>query len=77
MECCVNEIEKLHQSLDVTKKIMLMSDSMRFLEFAASRLSYVTYVPGRVLHIDFCDATPDDVNMKLFLLRIFLGLAII
>ena len=66
MECCVNEIEKLHQSLDVTKKIMLMSDSMRFLEFAASRLSYVTYVPGRVLHIDFCDATPDDVNMKLF-----------
>ena len=45
---------------------MLMSDSMRFLAYAAQRLAYVSYVPGKVQHIDFCESTADDVNIKLF-----------
>jgi len=39
---------------------------VRFLEYAASRLDYVSYVPGKVQHIDFYDNTGDDVNIKLF-----------
>jgi hypothetical protein len=39
---------------------------MRFLSYATERLDYVCYVPGKVLHIDFCDSTPDEVNIKLF-----------
>ena len=66
MDRCISKIDELHRSLDPEKKIMLMSDSVRFLEYAASRLPYVRYVPGKVLHIDFCDSTPDDVNLKLF-----------
>ncbi len=66
MERCVRKIEELHQQLDNGKRIVLMSDSMRFLSYATERLYYVCYVPGKVLHIDFCDSTPDEVNIKLF-----------
>jgi len=66
MERCVARIDQLHDTLDQSKKVMLMSDSTRFLKYAASQLDYVRYVPGEVLHIDFCDSTPDDVNIKLF-----------
>ena len=66
MDRCVAKIDQLHARLDARKGVVLMSDSMRFLQYAASRLSYVRYVPGKVVHIDFCDQTPDDVNMKLF-----------
>ena len=66
MDRCIDRIDQLHNSLDMGKKIMLMSDSMRFLEYAATRLDYVCYVPGKVQHIDFSDHTPDEVNLKLF-----------
>lgn len=66
MDRCVEKIDWLHRRYDPQKKIMLMSDSVRFLEYAAARLGYVCYVPGRVVHIDFADSTADDVNLKLF-----------
>ena len=66
MDRCVERIDQLHRSLDVSRKIVLMSDSIRFLEYAAQRLDYVSYVPGKVQHIDFYDNTGDDVNIKLF-----------
>ena len=66
MERCVRKIDELHSQLDTRKKVMLMSDSMRFLAYAAQRLAYVSYVPGKVQHIDFCESTADDVNIKLF-----------
>ena len=66
MDRCVERIEQLHRSLDVSRKIMLMSDSVRFLEYAAQRLDFVSYVPGKIQHIDFYDNTGDDVNIKLF-----------
>ena len=66
MKRCVEKIAALRASLDPQKKVVLMSDSMRFLEYAAQQLDFVYYVPGKVQHIDFYDHTPDDVNMKLF-----------
>ena len=49
-----------------TKKVVLMSDSIRFLEYAASQLDFIYYIPGKVQHIDFYKETPEDVNIKLF-----------
>lgn len=66
MDRCVSKIDELHSSLCPDQSVMLMSDSVRFLQYAASRLPYVHYVPGNVLHIDFCSNTPEDVNIKLF-----------
>jgi len=66
MDRCVERIEKLHRDYGENRKIMLMSDSVRFLEYAAGKLAYVSYVPGKVQHIDFYDSTGDDVNIKLF-----------
>ena len=47
-------------------KMLLTSDSTRFLKYAAERLDFVYYIPGDVVHIDYQDATSDDINMKLF-----------
>jgi hypothetical protein len=48
------------------KKVLLTSDSTRFLKYAAERLDYVYYIPGDVVHIDYQDKTSDDINIKLF-----------
>ena len=66
MDRCVEKIEAVNRRWGNGRKCMLMSDSVRFLEYAASRLDYVSYVPGKVQHIDFYDNTGDDVNIKLF-----------
>lgn len=66
MDRCVAKIDEVHSRQADQLPVMLMSDSMRFLEYAASRLSYVSYVPGKVVHVDFCSTTGDDVNLKLF-----------
>lgn len=66
MDRCVEKIEAVHRRWGNGRKCMLMSDSVRFLEYATSRLDYVSYVPGKVQHIDFYDNTGDDVNIKLF-----------
>ena len=66
MDCCVAQIEKLYSRLDSSRKVLLTSDSQRFLKYAASRLDFVHYIPGDIVHIDYQDSTPDDINMKLF-----------
>ena len=66
MARCVQQISKIHDC-HPDKKVLLTSDSTRFLRYAASLLPFVCYVPGDVVHIDFQSTTSDDVNMKLFL----------
>jgi hypothetical protein len=66
MTRCVQKIAELRNTLDDTKKVVLMSDSIRFLEYAASQLDFIYYIPGKVQHIDFYKETPEDVNIKLF-----------
>lgn len=66
MTRCVQKIAELKNTLDPTKQVVLMSDSIRFLEYAASQLDFIYYIPGKVQHIDFYKETPEDVNIKLF-----------
>ena len=65
MERCVAQVRKIHDR-HPDKKVLLTSDSTRFLRYAAERLSFVYYIPGDVVHIDYQDKTSDDINMKLF-----------
>jgi len=66
MDRCVAKISELHQQRAQNKPVLLTSDSTRFLRYAAERLNFVRYIPGDVVHIDYQDATSDDINMKLF-----------
>ena len=66
MDRCVAKIRCLHDTNAQGRKVLLTSDSTRFLHYAASRLDFVHYIPGDVVHIDYQDATSDDINMKLF-----------
>ena len=66
MERCVDQIRRLHNRMAIKKKVLLTSDSTRFLRFAASRLDFVYFIPGDVVHIDYQDETSDDINIKLF-----------
>jgi hypothetical protein len=65
MERCVAQVQKLHDR-HPEKKVLLTSDSTRFLNYAARQLPFVHYIPGDVVHIDYQDETSDDINMKLF-----------
>ena len=65
MNRCVAQIQKIYER-HTEKKVLLTSDSTRFLRFAAGQLPFVYYIPGDVVHIDYQDETSDDINMKLF-----------
>ncbi len=66
MQRCVEKIQQIHQKYAPTQKVLLTSDSTRFLHYASERLAFIYYIPGEVVHIDYQDATSDDTNMKLF-----------
>ena len=66
MDRCIAQIQKIYQRLNTRKRVLLTSDSQRFLKYAAERLDFVYYIPGDIVHIDYQDATSDDVNIKLF-----------
>jgi hypothetical protein len=66
MDRCVAQIRKLYDRMEEKKRVLLTSDSTRFLKYAAEQLDFVYYIPGDVVHIDYQDETPDDINMKLF-----------
>lgn len=66
MDRCVAKIRSLYDSLPVKKKVLLTSDSVRFLKYAGKRLDFIYYIPGDVVHIDFYEGKSEDINMKLF-----------
>lgn len=66
MARCVEKIREVHGRYAKGRKVLLTSDSTRFLKYAAEQLDFVYYIPGDVVHIDYQDATSDDINMKLF-----------
>ena len=65
MARCVAQIQKIHDR-HPEKKVLLTSDSTRFLRHAAGQLPFVYYIPGDVVHIDYQDETSDEINIKLF-----------
>jgi len=49
------------------KRLMLSTDSMKFIDTVKEKFSNVYIVPGRVKHIDTVASTDDEENIKLFL----------
>lgn len=52
MERCYNKIEEMHETVLQGKKILVASDSIRFLAHVRN-LDYVYVIPGRVIHTDY------------------------
>lgn len=65
MERCVAQIERQYAKLE-KKRVLLTSDSTKFLEYAKQRLNYVYVVSGTVAHMDWSTDIPFDVNLKSF-----------
>lgn len=66
MDRCVSKIKDIYEKLNTSSKVLLTSDSSRFLKYAASKLDFVYYIPGDIVHIDYQEKKRDDTDMKLF-----------
>ncbi|MDE6783240.1 MAG: hypothetical protein K2J17_05910 [Paramuribaculum sp.] len=64
MDRCVAEIEAIHSANPLP--VVLTSDSVSFLEYAASRLPYCRFLPGEVAHIDGTAGHQGDADLKTF-----------
>lgn len=56
-------LRKKHEGL----RLMIASDSMRFISYVLERMADVYVVPGTVKHIDTAGKTDDAENIKMFL----------
>lgn len=65
---CINQIEQIHHK-HPESKILVTSDSLKFLDQATSRLPYTYTIPGNIAHIDAKNdsaADLDSANHKTF-----------
>lgn len=65
---CIDKVEAIHDAVAKGRKILIASDSIRFLERVKS-LDYAYVIAGNVMHIDYCDSSREnkDAYMKLFM----------
>lgn len=63
MDACIEAISRL-RSADV--KVLLTSDSMKFLRYASERLDFVEYIEGDVCHISVDNPDRDAADLKTF-----------
>lgn len=66
MERSLREIERIYDYMRVKHPILLTSDSIRFLDYASSKLKYVHRVPGRVVHMDYSSDANNLLHLKSF-----------
>lgn len=64
MDSCVAQIEAIHSRNPLP--VVLTSDSVGFLQYAASRLPYCRFLPGEVAHIDAAGGHQGDADLKTF-----------
>lgn len=64
MRQCIRQIADLSHSSGA--RVMLASDSMKFIKYATSSNSDFYVVPGTVKHIDTAGQTHEDENLKMF-----------
>ncbi|MDR2097803.1 MAG: hypothetical protein LBP37_04710, partial [Spirochaetaceae bacterium] len=62
---CMEHLKEIYNENDCAK-VLVTSDSVSFLE-EAKKLPFVYIIPGDISHIDACQNTGNDVNLKLFL----------
>lgn len=65
MKKCFEQIESLEKKHQM--RVMLASDSMKFIEYVRSKNENIYVVPGEVKHIDTAGDTNTDENLKMFL----------
>ncbi len=63
MEQCVNAIIRIHKP---EQRVLLTSDSNKFLHFAASRLDFINFIEGNVCHISVDCDNRDSADLKTF-----------
>lgn len=63
---CGAELERIHLA-HPEERILVTSDSKRFLEYATERFDFVRTLPGRIGHIDVAGADEREVHTKTFL----------
>ena len=66
MDRCVAQIQKIYHGLKNKKRILVTSDSSRFLDYADDKLDFVYVVHGTLAHMDWQTDIPFDVNLKSF-----------
>lgn len=67
VDACINAMERLLDVVNVhNMKIIVMSDSMIFLDIVRRRIPKVLVLDGFVKHIDTATSMDDDDNLKLF-----------
>ena len=65
MDTCLQQLKAVREREQIDK-MLLASDSIRFLEFAQEWLDFVYVVPGQMMHIEANEPIPFEVNLKTF-----------
>lgn len=65
MEACISQIERIHEQHPDVRRILVTSDSSRFLK-ACGRLPYAYVIPGEIAHMDVHGTDGNDQHLKTF-----------
>lgn len=63
----VEEIVRDNEDIMGELKVMIASDSMKFISYIKEHIPNIYVVPGEVKHIDTAGKTSDDQNLKMFI----------
>jgi hypothetical protein len=66
MEKCKNKIKSIQQQLPNGQKVLVTSDSQKFLA-SLEGIKDIYTIPGEVVHIDYTDNATEDVYIKSFI----------
>lgn len=66
MEQALAEIDKIQTSYSEGQKVLLTSDSIRFLHYVKERRSYIHTVPGELVHMDYSEDSSQAKHLKSF-----------
>lgn len=63
---CIDKVKELHTERHPDNKILVTSDSGRFLQKITKQLDFVRIIPGKVVHMDHTANAAFDTYMKSF-----------
>ena len=66
MEKCRNKIKSIQKKLPNRQKVLVTSDSQKFLA-SLEGINDIYTIPGKVVHIDYTDNETEDVYLKSFI----------
>lgn len=66
IEKCLEKISEIYYKYRMKNRLLVTSDSCRFLEIAAQRFNFVYIVSGKLAHMDWTSDIPFEYNLKTF-----------